>query len=34
MHINSLKLGKSNSSDLIYEAIKELVGKKDGKNNK
>ena len=33
MHKNALKLGKPNSSDLIYKSIKELVGNEDGKSN-
>ena len=33
MHKNALKLGKPNSSDLIYKSIKELVGNYDGKSN-
>ena len=34
MHINSLKLGKKDSCDEIYQIIKELVGNNYGKNNK
>ncbi len=33
IHTNALKLGKPNSSDLIYQVIKELVGNRDGRNN-
>ena len=34
MHINSLKLSKQDSADLIYQILEELVGTNNGKNNK
>ena len=34
MHINSLKLGNQNSTNLIYQLILELVGNLYGKDNK